>query len=55
MVQLMAVRFTQWLTLAQGQRRIDMQVKIDWKGNPGIGGIYSPWRFQNYRSTQSFL
>lgn len=29
--------FTQWLTLSKGQQRIDMQVKIDWKGNPGIG------------------
>lgn len=29
--------FTQFITLAQGQRRIDMQVKIDWQGNPGIG------------------
>lgn len=33
--------FIQWLTLTQGQRRIDMQVKIDWKGNPGIGE-YTP-------------
>lgn len=29
--------FTQWLTVAKGQRRIDMHVKINWKGNPGIG------------------
>jgi alpha-mannosidase len=29
--------FTQWLTLTQGQRRIDLKVKIDWIGNPGIG------------------
>lgn len=29
--------FTQQLTLTQGQRRIDMNVKVNWKGNPGIG------------------
>jgi alpha-mannosidase len=29
--------FTQYITLTKGQRRIDFQVKIDWKGNPGIG------------------
>jgi len=29
--------FTQIIALAQGQRRIDMSVKIDWKGSPGIG------------------
>lgn len=29
--------FTQHIMLANGQRRIDMQVKIDWQGNPGIG------------------
>ena len=34
--------FTQWLTLTHGQRRIDMQVKIDWKGNPGIGEAAPP-------------
>ncbi len=29
--------FSQVLTVAQGQERIDLQVNIDWKGNPGIG------------------
>jgi len=29
--------FTQWITLKKGQRRIDFQVKIDWKGSAGIG------------------
>ena len=33
--------FKQIITVAQGQRRIDMSVKIDWKGNPGIGDEYS--------------
>lgn len=29
--------FTQQITLAHGQQRINMQVKINWKSNPGIG------------------
>jgi alpha-mannosidase len=29
--------FTQYITLTKGQRRIDFEVKINWKGNPGIG------------------
>jgi alpha-mannosidase len=29
--------FTQELTLQQGQPRVDMHLKIDWKGNPAIG------------------
>jgi alpha-mannosidase len=29
--------FTQLLTLVNGRRRIDMQVRIDWQGDPGIG------------------
>lgn len=29
--------FTQLLTFTQGQRRIDIHLKIDWQGNPGIG------------------
>lgn len=29
--------FTQTITLTNGQRRINMQVHIDWQGNPGIG------------------
>jgi alpha-mannosidase len=28
---------TQWITLAQGEPRIDLSVTIDWQGNPGIG------------------
>jgi len=40
--------FTQYLTLAQGQQRIDVKLNIDWKDNPGIGeatvpGTYS-WK-----------
>lgn len=29
--------FTQWLTVATGQRRIDLRVNINWKANTGIG------------------
>ncbi|MBD1367199.1 glycosyl hydrolase [Mucilaginibacter sp. ZT4R22] len=29
--------YTQTITLAQGQPRIDVTLNIDWKGNPGIG------------------
>ncbi|MFD2873086.1 glycoside hydrolase family 38 C-terminal domain-containing protein [Mucilaginibacter ximonensis] len=29
--------FTQLLTFTQGQKRIDIHLKIDWQGNPGIG------------------
>jgi alpha-mannosidase len=29
--------FTQYLTLAQNQRLIDLSTHVDWKGNPGIG------------------
>ncbi len=44
--------FTQWLTLVQGQRRIDLSVKIDWQGNPGIGNAYAQdrqWDPKDYR------
>jgi alpha-mannosidase len=32
--------FTQVLTFTQGQKRIDIHLKIDWQGNPGIGNQY---------------
>jgi alpha-mannosidase len=32
--------FTQVLTFTQGQKRIDVHLKIDWQGNPGIGNPY---------------
>jgi alpha-mannosidase len=31
---------TQWITLAQGEPRIDLSATIDWQGNPGIGADY---------------
>ena len=39
--------FFKLITVVQGQRRIDLHVKIDWKGNPGIGAEYcqgAPWK-----------
>jgi alpha-mannosidase len=43
--------FTQWLTVAKGQRRIDMEVKINWNGNPGIGEATPPntYKATNYK------
>ena len=44
--------FTQWLILAQGQKRIDFSVRINWNGNPGIGNDYAQtvaWEPKNYR------
>lgn len=32
--------FTQLLTFTQGQKRIDLHLKIDWKGSPGIGNDF---------------
>ncbi len=32
--------FIQVLTFTQGQKRIDIHLKIDWQGNPGIGNPY---------------
>ncbi|WP_183575056.1 glycoside hydrolase family 38 C-terminal domain-containing protein [Mucilaginibacter sp. X5P1] len=46
--------FTQWLTVAQGQRRIDMQVKIDWKGNSGIGEYTEPGTFKFINNKKAF-
>jgi alpha-mannosidase len=34
--------YTQTLTLAQGQPRIDLRININWKGNPGIGQPTQP-------------
>jgi len=40
--------FTQWLTVANGQRRIDLQVVVNWKGSPGIGEATPP---NTYKAT----
>jgi len=41
--------FTQYITVGQSQQRIDLQVNIDWKGNPGIGEETPPgtYKWQN--------
>jgi alpha-mannosidase len=39
--------FVELITVAQGQKSIDFHLKIDWKGNPGIGAEYcqtASWR-----------
>jgi alpha-mannosidase len=42
--------FTQLITLANGKRRIDMQLKIDWQGDPGIGAPQAAqFRLEDYR------
>lgn len=42
--------FTQLLTLTNGRRRIDMQVRIDWQGDPGIGAPQADhYRAEDYQ------
>ncbi|MGO8676150.1 MAG: glycoside hydrolase family 38 C-terminal domain-containing protein [Limisphaerales bacterium] len=38
--QIASNSITQWLTLAQGEPRIDLGLTIDWQGHPGIGAEY---------------
>ena len=38
--------YTQLITLAQGQPRIDIKLDIDWKGNPGIGQDTKPGTYR---------
>ncbi|SPE60876.1 Glycosyl hydrolase 38 domain protein [Verrucomicrobia bacterium] len=38
--QIASDAITQWLTLAQGEPRIDLSLTIDWQGHPGIGAEY---------------
>jgi alpha-mannosidase len=38
--QIASNAITQWLTLAQGEPRIDLGLTIDWQGHPGIGAEY---------------
>jgi alpha-mannosidase len=46
--------FTQWITMANGQRRIDMQVKINWNGSPGIGAVTPPNSFKATNPVKAF-
>ncbi|MEX2594492.1 MAG: glycoside hydrolase family 38 C-terminal domain-containing protein, partial [Anditalea sp.] len=44
--------FAQEFTVSQGERRIDLSVRIDWEGNPGIGNEYAqsvPWQNEDNR------
>jgi alpha-mannosidase len=39
--------FTETLAVAQGQRRIDVHLRLDWVGNPGVGSAFGQkerWR-----------
>jgi alpha-mannosidase len=35
--QIASQAVTQWITMSQGEPRIDLSVTIDWQGSPGIG------------------
>jgi alpha-mannosidase len=44
--------FVELITVAQEQKRIDLHLKIDWQGNPGIGSEYcqaAGWRQEDNR------
>ena len=44
--------FTETISAAQGQRRIDFNLRLDWVGNPGIGSAYGQkerWRNEEYQ------
>jgi alpha-mannosidase len=46
---------TQWITVAQGEPRIDFRLKIDWAGNPGIGsGFEQGGDFHNDHDHKAF-
>jgi alpha-mannosidase len=46
--------FTQLLTVGQGQKRIDLQVNINWKGNPGIGEPTPPGTYKWEKPKKAF-
>lgn len=53
--QIAAQPVTQWITLVQGEPRIDFRVKIDWRGNPRIGaGFEQTGRFRREQPRRAF-
>lgn len=46
--------FTQTIRLEQGQPRIDLRVKIDWKGNPGIGAYSEAGSYDERNPKKAF-
>ncbi|MDN3584510.1 glycoside hydrolase family 38 C-terminal domain-containing protein [Mucilaginibacter flavus] len=46
--------YTQVLTLNQGEPRIDVKLKIDWKGNPGIGEAMQPGTYKMENPAKPF-
>ena len=46
---------TEWITLVQGEPRIDFRVKIDWRENPGIGADFEQFgRFRPEQDRRAF-
>lgn len=46
---------TEWITLVEGEPRIDFRVKIDWRGNPRIGADFGQSsRFRNQEARRAF-
>ena len=41
--------FTQTIRLMQGEKRIDLSLKIDWQDNPGIGEANQTFKAEDYR------
>ncbi len=46
--------FTQTITLAQGQARIDFNLKIDWQESPGIGDGYAQTAWKREEDRKAF-
>ncbi|MFD2144989.1 glycosyl hydrolase [Mucilaginibacter antarcticus] len=46
--------FTQILTFTQGQKRIDVSLKIDWTGNQGIGNDYQQNKYDAISLRKAF-
>jgi len=47
--------FTETISAAQGQRRIDFNLRLDWVGNPGIGSAYGQKeRWRNEENQRAF-
>jgi alpha-mannosidase len=45
---------SQWVTMLQGEPRIDFRVRIDWQGSPGIGAGYGQNQFRREEDRKAF-
>ncbi|MDB5123195.1 MAG: hypothetical protein JWP94_1324 [Mucilaginibacter sp.] len=52
--QIAGNNYTQVISLDQGQPRIDIKLKIDWKGNPGIGQDTKPGTYKGDMQAKPF-